>query len=123
MNFSPTLYHGESRIFPVTLVDRETGQFCNLSSGKWQVSTIEWQVKAAIEGADPPLIAKSIGLGITVTPGVVAEQIKVFVDPADTPSIAPGSYVNDLVAVFASGFRLYLIKPSGITVAGVVNQL
>lgn len=124
MNFSPTLYHGESRIFPVSLADPDTGLFVDLTSGKWQVSTVEWQVKAAIEAPDPPLLAHSlVDGGITLTGGSVAQQIKVLVAPADTPAIAPGGYFHDLVAVFASGFRLYLWKPSGIQVAGVVNQL
>jgi hypothetical protein len=128
MIFSPTLYHGESRVIPLTVVDPNappnTSQFADLSTGKWQIATAEWQVKAAIEAPDPPLLSHSlVDGGITITPGTVAEQLKVFVAPGDTPSITPGGYFHDLVVVFTSGFRLYLIKPCGIQILGVVNQL
>lgn len=118
-----TLYHGETRVIPLELVDPDTGLPANLTSGKWLVTSIEYQIKAAIEGPDPPLLGKAIGAGITVAVGAVLPQIKIFIDPADTPSIAIGRYVHDCVATFASGARLLLIKPRGMQIRGVVNQL
>lgn len=121
--FSTVLYHGESRIITLTVIDPDTGSYVDFSTGKWLASEIEWQVKSKLEAPDPPLISKSLAGGITMTPGAVAQQIKVFVLPADTPAIVPGGYMHDLVATFASGSRVYLIKPSGLTILGVVNQL
>lgn len=118
---SLVLFHGETRIITLLVTDPDTGLPADLTSGKWQVSIIEYQVKAAIEGPDPPLIAKSLaGGGITVT---APATVKIVIDPADTPPLAPGRYAHDCVATFMSGARVYLIKPRGIRVLGVVNQL
>jgi hypothetical protein len=119
-----TLLHGETRIIPITLADPDTGLPVDLTTGKWQISAIEYQIKPVLEGPDPPLLSKSLAAAtITLTAGSVVEQIKILIDPADTPSIPAGRYVHDAVVLFASGARLYVIKPRGMQVAGVVNQL
>jgi hypothetical protein len=118
------LLHGETRIIPITLADPDTGLPVDLTTGKWQVSAIEYQIKPVLEGPDPPLLSKSLAAAtITLTAGTVTEQIKILIDPADTPAIPAGRYVHDAVVLFASGARLYVIKPRGMQVAGVVNQL
>ncbi len=126
MNFSPELWRGESRVITLTCVDPDTGLPANLSSGKWLVSTVEWQIKSTLEAPDPPILSKSLaggGIVLAAQSGDTMGKLDIFVLPADTASIAPGSYTHDVVAGFASGARVYLVKPSGLAILGVVNQL
>ena len=76
-----------------------------------------------VGGRRPQLRAEqpfTAGGGITVT---TPNTVKIFIDPADTPPIAVGRYNHDCVATFTSGARVYLIKPRGMQILGVVNQL
>lgn len=117
------MFRGESRVITVSVFDPATLLPVNLTSGIWQMATIEWQVKLAINDPDPPLISKSIGAGITVTPGAVARQISVAVTPTDTAGLLAHVYSHDLVGTTTSGQRIWLIDPSGLAMSGVVNQL
>lgn len=124
MNFSPELLQGESRVITLQVTDPDTNQAPDLTSGKWQLITCEWQVKTILDGPDPPLIGKSIGAGaIVVQDGGVLGRIDILVAPADTANLTPGPYVHDVAATFSSGSRIYLIRPSALLILGVVNQL
>lgn len=123
INFSPTLWQGESRVLTLFILDPDTGRAPDLvSAGKWQILTCEWQIKATLGAADPPLVSKVLG-DIVLQGGGALGRIDIILMPADTADLAPGCYVHDLTATFAGGERLYLIKPSALPVLGVVNQL
>lgn len=119
------LWKGESRTLTVTVVDPDTGFPVDLSSVDWLIAAIEFQVKADVETADPPAIAKSIGSGITLLAqtGDTLGQAEIELEPADTSTLTAGQYKYDVVAVFDDGRRTYVIKPSYLTLNGVVNQL
>lgn len=117
------MFRGESRVITVSVFDPATLLPVDLTSGIWQMASIEWQVKLAIDDPDPPLISKAIGAGITVTPGAVARQVSVAVVPADTAGLLAHIYSHDLVGTTANGQRILLIDPSGMAMSGVVNQL
>lgn len=124
INFSPTLWQGESRLLTLAIIDPDTGQAPDLSSGKWKITTCEWRVKSTLGTLDPPLISKSLGAGaIVVQSGGVLGRIDIILAPIDTASLPPGSYTHDVTATFSDGTRLYLIKPSALNVLGVVNPL
>lgn len=117
------MYRGESRVITVGVFDPDTGLPVDLTTGKWQLATLEWQVKLQRGDADPPLVSKSLGAGIVVTPGAVVDQIAVAVLPADNAGLTARIYTHDLVGVFTGGDRVYLLEPSGLAMLGVVNQL
>lgn len=124
MNFSPELWQGESRVITLQITDPDTNQPPDLTSGKWQLVTCEWQVKTLLDGPDPALISKSIGAGaIVIQSGGDLGKIEIFIDPTDTAGLTPATYVHDVAATFTSGARIYLVKPSALPVLGVVNQL
>lgn len=117
------VFRGESRVISLSIYDPDTGALVDLTTGKWQVVTLEWQVKVAVGDPDPPLLAKSLGAGIVITAGAVVNQVAVTVPAVDTAALAAGTYSHDAVATFTSGARVYLVEPSGLAMLGVVNQL
>ena len=127
MSTDLTLYRGESRVITLTVTDPATKQKADLSTGTWQIVTCEFQVKVTTTTADPALISKSIGSGITVLAqsGATLGQLQISLSPTDTEDTdtPPGLYKYDVVATFTSGARVYLVKPSKCLIAGVVNQL
>jgi len=117
------MLRGESRVITVGVLDPDTGLPVDLTTGKWQVVTLEWQVKLNRGDPDPALVGKSLGAGIVITAGAVTPQVAITVLPADNAGLAANVYSHDLVATFTSGARVYLIEPSGLAMRGVVNQL
>jgi hypothetical protein len=123
MNVYLQLYRGETRVIRLSVTDTDTGLAVDLTTGAWEIDAIEWQMKTQLGGADPGVLTKALGTGITIQSGAVADQIAITLDPADTSALALGGYMHDCVATFASGPRLYLIQPSGAQLLDVVNQL
>lgn len=84
-------------------------------------STIELQVKTALGAVDPPLIAKSIGSGITLLTqsGDTKGQADIVLLPADT-NITSALYYLDIVLVEAGTQRQHVIERE-FTIGGVVN--
>lgn len=116
------LLAGETRTLAVTVSRRSDGTNLNLLT---EVSAIELQVKAQDGDADPPLISKSIGSGITVRSPQTGDDLgvcDVVIDAADTSSLA-GVYRWDLVVLLASGERLFGVRPSDFVVSQVVNPV
>lgn len=110
------LLAGESRVLRVTVED-ETGARINLTG-----ATIEFQVKAALGGADPALISKFVSSGITILPqsGETVGQADIELLSEDTAALS-GTYYYDVVVVIG-GARSYIIVPSKFFVSKVVNQ-
>lgn len=126
MNLYLILLRGESRTISLTVMDSSTGLAVDLSSGIWQVSTVEWQMKTILGGTDPGGLLKSLGAGIALRSPQTGDNkgmLDITLDPSDTASRALGGYMHDCVATFVAGLRLYLIKPSGVSLLDVVNQL
>jgi hypothetical protein len=86
-------------------------------------STIEVQVKTAIGAADPPMIAKTIGSGITLLdqgdPATEGSAAIAFTS-SDT-SVTPTAYAVDAVVVL-NGKRQHVVAPRVFNVLPVVNQ-
>jgi hypothetical protein len=83
---------------------------------------LELEVKQALGGADPALISKSVGAGITLldqTDTVTRGQADIELTSADTAQ-APGLYWLDVVVALA-GARVHVVAPREFTVAAVVN--
>ena len=111
------LFAGESRTYRATITN-EAAQPLDLSGDV----VLEFQVKQSVGAADPALISKTIGAGITLLPqtGATLGQVELALLPADTQSLA-GTYAYDLVLISA-GLRQYVIPPSAFHVQKVVNQ-
>ncbi len=122
-----TLWRGESRSLLLTIVDPTTALPVDLTElgGTYELAACEFEVKAAVEDGDPALVSKTIANGgVVVLPqtGDTLGQVRVGIAPGDWATVAPGLYWYDVVAVLASGARLYVVKPSKLHLKGVVNQ-
>ena len=109
---------GESRTFRVTARD-ENGAIAPVDGA----SLIEFEVQDKVGDVDTPLIAKSLGSGIEFVTDGTDGEFDITLLPGDTDpnsSIAPGSFVYDVVVVIA-GKRSYVIPASEFTVSGAVN--
>lgn len=114
-----TVWRGEYYSWTYTVGRVDDGEAENLDSAV----AIEFQVKATVGGADPPLLAKAIGTGITVEPqtGTTIGQFTLELSPTDTMALAAGEYWYDLVVLMPGNQRHYVRKPNRLTVKGVVN--
>jgi|SRR5688572_2599419 len=87
-------------------------------------TALEFQVKTVPGAADPPLISKAIGTGVTIQPqtGDTLGQAIIALDGADTNGAGTpaGLYHYDVVLVLG-GERHYVIAPSEFWLRDVVN--
>ena len=120
------IFLGESLVLLLTVTDQGTGDPFDLST----YTAIEFQVKASDGAADPPLISKSLGSGITLVGGGTGGQAQVAINTSDTTTANPewpaapgnvGTFRYDLVGIDGSGDRDVLIPPSNFRVKPVVN--
>lgn len=118
------LWRYESRTLTLTVVDPDTGFAVDISTGPWQVLELEFEIKTEIDGADPALVSKAIGTGITLLAqsGDTLGQAEIAIAPADV-AMAAGTYYGDVWATFSGGRRSLVVLPFEITVLGVVNTL
>lgn len=119
------LWKNESRTLTVTVTNPDDGFPVALDAGEWELSALEFQVKSDVEAADPPLLSKSLGSGITLLDqsGDTIGQAEIEIEPGDTTGMTPGAFKYDVAATFTNGRRIYVIKPDWFTLNGVVNQL
>ena len=87
-------------------------------------AAIEYQVKAAPDAADAPLISLAIGTGITLRTqaGATKGQADIVVPSAAVDALAPGIYYEEVCVVWDDGRRTYPIPARKILVRGVVNR-
>lgn len=122
------IFLGESTVLLLTVVDDDTGDRFDLST----FAAIEWEVKAADGDADPALISKAIGSGITLRPqsGTTLGQAEIAIATADTTTANPdwpaapanvGVFRHDLIGIDGGGDRTVLVPPSDFTVNPGVN--
>jgi len=95
-----SLVRGESARYLVTITD-EDGVPVDLTG-----ATIYWRVKAMATDADPALIAKSSADVAEIaildqTDDELLGKLELYLVPADTASLTPGSFVFELRAVLA----------------------
>lgn len=86
-------------------------------------ATIEVQVKTAIGAPDPPMIAKTIGSGVTLLDQSDPEtegRAAVAFSSTDT-AVTPAAYAIDAV-VLLNGKRQHVVAPRQFNVLPVVNQ-
>ncbi len=87
-------------------------------------TSVELEVKSALGGPDPAPIALGIGTGITLRdqddePGVA----DVVITSAQIQTLTPGVWWFDVVVVWPSpAERAYVVPPTKVIVAAVVNQ-
>lgn len=113
-----SIERGDTYTWKVTAWD-EDGARLNLTG-----ATIEFQVKSALGAADPALIAKSVGSGITLLSQVddaTEGQFTIDLVSSDTETRTPGVYWYDVVLII-SGKRQHIIPPSKFVIKGVVNN-
>ena len=113
-----TWYRGETRSLVLTVtVD---GSAVDLSG----VTEIEYQLKAAAGDPDPALISLSIGDGIVLRAqsGATLGQADITISSTMADALAPGVYVEEVVAVFPGDIRKYVIPPRNVDVVPVVNR-
>lgn len=109
----PPLTAGEStriRIGPVSVT--VNGSAVLLADA----TLIEFEIKKNQGDADPALVSKSLGDGVTLD-GL--EHILVDLDPADTSGLG-GSYRYDIVGEW-SGSRKFIVNPSRVFIDPAVN--
>lgn len=122
-----TLYLTESRVFRLTVVQSSDGERKDLTG-----VGLEFQIKAADGDADPPLVSKSVGSGITLLPqtGTTLGQADIEVLSTDTgpanaswPTAPPdGVFRYDVVLIDTDTRRYYIVPPSDFHVRAVVNE-
>ncbi len=122
-----TIHLGESTTLLLTVL--------NDDDSRRDLSTfidIELQVKTLDGDADPPLISKAIGSGITLQTqsGSTIGLADVAIDTADTTTSNPnwpvspdntGTFRYDVWGLTAGGNRTLLVAPSNFIVKKVVN--
>lgn len=113
-----TLYAGETRLLTVTVVDVDTGAPTSIASA----DAIEFQANLYPGAADPPLIAKALGSGITrlTQAGATLGQFTIALDPIDTQDRAGRLYYD--VVVIVGTARHYVVEPSTLTIRPTVNR-
>ena len=113
-------FRGADRVFRVTVTKADDSGRQDLTG-----ATMEFQVKTAPGVADPALISKSVGAGITLLAqaGATLGQADLALASADTSGATTpaGKYSYDLVATIG-GKRRVIIPPSDFTLKDVVNQ-
>lgn len=115
---SITIYKGNSKSWILTVKD-STQSPIDITG-----YTLEFQVKGAVDDADPALISKSVGSGITILTqsGATLGQAQIDVIPADTANLETRVHYYDVVGVDGSSNRYHLIAPDKFEIRGVVNQ-
>lgn len=112
-----TIYRGDAATLRLTVTDDDDARI-DLTG-----ATIELQVKAGIGDADPALIAKAIGTGVTLLDQTAPDtkgQADIAIAGGDTDR-APGLYWLDVVVTPLAGDRQHVITPIELTIGGVVN--
>ena len=112
------VFKGTHRSFILTFIDEE-GELVDLTA--W--TDIEVQVKWKAGDADPPLIAKALGSGVTLLAqsGVTLGQARVDFVPDDTKLMVARVYKWDVIGIDEDGFRHASIPPSDFDLRDVVN--
>jgi len=115
---SHTVYKGESKTLLLTISDSD-GVRLDITG-----FTIEFQVKLKDGDADPPLISKSVGSGITILTqsGGTLGQATVKIDSADTTGLTAQKHRYDVIVIDLVGDRQVVVPPSNFWVKEVVNQ-
>lgn len=110
---------GAYRVFRTTVTDVDTGARKDITG-----ATVEFQVRTAAGVADPPLISKAVGAGITILDQANAAtkgQADIVLAAADTSALAAGTYSYDLV-IIVGGERRVLVPPSPFVLKEAGNQ-
>jgi len=117
---SPVWYRGETVNYVLTVTTDGVAEDLTAATG------IEMQLKATPGAADPALASLSIGSGITLRAqsGTTLGQADIVIPSnwltgAGTPA---GTYYFDIVVIFPSSVRRYVVKPTRVIVRDVVNQ-
>lgn len=114
-----TVYKGQTKTWRVPVSD-EDGAAVNLTT----VDEIEFQVKRRAGNADPPLISKSLGDGVTVLDQTDPDTLGSFeirLEASDTSGMDEGVYRYDVVLIAGSD-RQYIVPSSKFNLLEVVNN-
>jgi hypothetical protein len=86
-------------------------------------ATIELQIKTTAGAADPALLSKSVGAGITLLSqsGATLGQAEISITAAETQALLARTYKYDVIAVIG-GKRRVLVPPSDFVLKELVNQ-
>jgi len=115
------IWRGETKVWRFTLWTVVDGVDTRVDLSVYD--DVEFQVKAAVDAADPALIAKNTSGGIVVLNQTVDEtlgQLEVTLNPSDTSSMTSMEYQYDLWGLIGAE-RYMLARPASFTVEGVVN--
>jgi hypothetical protein len=90
-------------------------------------TSLELQLKAEVDGADPALVSLGIGTGITLRTqsGTTLGMADVVIPYTALASVADGTYWMDVVVTYSGSpnpIRRLVIPPTKVMVRGVVNQ-
>lgn len=119
-----TLWKSESRTLTFTVTDDSVPPVAqNISTLNGGFSLIEFEIKKLAGDADPALLHKAVGTGITVLTqsGATLGQFTLTLLPTDLLAIVAGQYTYDLVIQYADGTRTYIIRPTMVIIFDVVN--
>jgi hypothetical protein len=114
------IYKGEDKSFILTFTD-ENGDRIDLTP----FTAIEFEVKVKAGDADPALISKTLGAGITklTQSGLTLGQAQLDVDGPDTSGLTARLHKYDVVAIDGSAQRHTVIPPNDFDLREVVNSL
>jgi len=115
------IWRGETKVWRFTLWTVVDGVDTRVDLSVYD--DVEFQVKTAVDTADPALIAKTTSIGIVVLNQTVDEtlgQLEVTLNPSDTSSLTSMEYQYDLWGLIGAE-RYMFARPAPFTVEGVVN--
>lgn len=112
-----TIFKGEDKTYRLTITDADNERVDITGFA------LQFEVKLDVGDADPAIISKTVGAGITILTqsGSTLGQATVEVDSADTSPLAVVVHKYDVVAVDLAGERHVVVPPSDFDVRDVVN--
>jgi len=116
----------ESRVITGTVLDPNNNNTpMNLTTFHGGCNLLEFEVKTRPGVADPGILHKAIGSGVTILTqsGVTLGQFTITFNPADFTAVVAGIYWMDIVAGFTDGTRYYVYAPTQMRIKDVVNFL
>lgn len=111
------VFKGDSVNYVLTVTDENDAR-----KDLTAATAIELQVKAALDGPEPPLIIRELGNGVTIRNQAVEAtkgQADIVIASAST-TLTSGLYWLDVVVLFGTA-RHHVFGPIEFTIAAVVN--